>query len=353
MSADKTGFLPHKFAPGVQSLPKVAPLRLPKIILSRQAYAKMWTYVAESEEEVGWLGTAIRSDCGDIAIEKVFLFKQTVSPVETEISTEGLAEFADELIANHRDGMEDWSNMRFWGHSHVRMGTNPSSTDENTMVRSTHTGQSLLCFQDAGYDFAVRGIFNKFGRAQFSIFLYAEGLRIDDAEWTLADGDKFSSSETVSMDDPVDSLDVRETTDERPAQTISKYVPEISETLQAEIRAELALKVTSRTWRSRLHRSSCQTGAENMEGAPEAAPAPAAQAADSASSSNSCLVGCRCDKCAENVLCSDSNHLPTKPKRQVSLPAPKALVKEKRSTSVRATITDLIWRAMKSICGNG
>lgn len=348
MSADKTAFVPHSFSSEVRLLPRRGPTRLPKIILSQQAYAQMCVYVEESDEEVGWLGTAIRRENGDIAIEKVFLFKQTVSPTETEISTEGIAELAAEFIGSGEAGMEDWNNMRFWGHSHVRMGTSPSPTDENTMVRSSQSSGPLLCFQDTDYDFAVRGIFNKFGRAQFSIFLYSERLRIDDAEWTLAD--KVAGPEIAARHDPVDTVDVSESAGEPPPLAPSKYVPEISQAMLARIRAELDQKVTSRSWRPRLYRPCLAVVPEKTEAAPESAALPNAQTTGSTSSPAPRQFRCRCGKCAEErVVCSQANHLPANSKRQVKLPASKSLLQEERSTSTWGRLKALIWRAIESI----
>lgn len=188
-NSDEPSFTPHGFSPETRFLPGRGMAKMPKIILSREAYTLMALYVELGDQEVGWLGTAIRQEDGDFRIEKVMLFKQQVSGTETEISTEGLQELSMELLGRGEEGIKDWNNMRFWGHSHVRMGTFASGTDENTMLRNRFGGGSFrdrtFCFQDSEYPWAIRGIFNKLGRAQFSIFLYDEGLRIDDAAWEV------------------------------------------------------------------------------------------------------------------------------------------------------------------------
>jgi len=187
-NSDEPSFTPHGFSTETRFLPGRGMTKVPKIILSREAYTLMALYVELGDQEVGWLGTAVRLEDGDFRIEKVMLFKQQVSGTETEISTEGLQELSMELLGRGEDGITDWNNMRFWGHSHVRMQTFASGTDENTMIKNrfgSRIGASTFCFQDSGYPWAIRGIFNKMGRAQFSLFLYEEGLRLDDVAWEV------------------------------------------------------------------------------------------------------------------------------------------------------------------------
>jgi hypothetical protein len=191
MFGDNEGpFLPHRFDARVRLLPTKEP-QAPKVIISRAAYERMWLYVDMAPQEVGWMGTATRLPSGDFEIAKVMLFDQQVSGVETEITTDGFGSLATELIQKGDEGLDDWNKLRFWGHSHVRMGTTASGTDERTMIREKFDRQfgprNLFCFQDANVPWAIRGIFNKHGRAEFTIFLYEEGLRIDDAEWMVVE----------------------------------------------------------------------------------------------------------------------------------------------------------------------
>ncbi len=181
------------YSPKVAFLPKAEP-KAPRIIVSRQAYAQMNLYVEIAKEEVGWMGTVKRQENGDFLIEKCFLFSQKVHPTETEISNEGFSELSMELLDGVLEGDEanwDVNKLRFWGHSHVYMGTSPSMTDEQTMLndygtgRSSNTGQARFCFEDSGYPWVIRGIFNKMGDALFSVFLFEEGYRFDNVEWTV------------------------------------------------------------------------------------------------------------------------------------------------------------------------
>ena len=154
-SSTATDFKPHYFQPRIVQY-RQRPM--PKIVIAREAYAKMWLYVDIASEEVGWMGTAEKTADGNFFISKVWLLKQQVTSVETEMSTEGLSELATELLSRGDEGMQDWDNLRFWGHSHVRMGTSPSGTDERTM----------RMLEEAQHPWFIRGILNKLGRIEFT-----------------------------------------------------------------------------------------------------------------------------------------------------------------------------------------
>jgi len=163
-------FMPHEFGRRV----KLTRL-LPRVLISREAFARMRLYVELADQEVGWLGS-VKKVGRDFLVEEVFLFRQEVSAATTEISPAGQAELVSELLATRPDGAETVARIRFWGHSHVRMGTSPSGQDDSQMNQFA-----------SDCDWFVRGIFNKLGRAEFAIFLYQEGIVIEDAEWGLYD----------------------------------------------------------------------------------------------------------------------------------------------------------------------
>ena len=82
----------------------------PKVYIDIKAMNKMKEYVRQSSLEIGWLGTARRFS-NQIFIDDVFLFKQEVHSTTTEITTEGLNEFAMELLSQE-DGINIWNNFR-------------------------------------------------------------------------------------------------------------------------------------------------------------------------------------------------------------------------------------------------
>jgi len=163
---------PHHFMARAELLRKP-----PRVLITAEAYKRMYVYIQMAPREVGWLGTVTRLASGDFLIDQVFLLEQEVTSVETELSTDGQNKLVMELIEKGDEGLELVNRLRFWGHSHVRMGTAPSGTDERTMER----------FASEGMPWALRGIFNKSGRAEFTVYLYEEKLRICDAPWALFD----------------------------------------------------------------------------------------------------------------------------------------------------------------------
>lgn len=162
-------FMPHEFANKVEILHD-----LPKVLLTRQAYEDMYCLVEIVQKEVGWLGS-VQKIGNNFLIKEVFLFDQESHATTCEITPDGLAEFASEILATRADGMEVANSLRFWGHSHVNMATSPSGQDENQMFELANS---------CG-DYFIRGILNKAGRMEFSLVLVEVGVIIRDVEWEL------------------------------------------------------------------------------------------------------------------------------------------------------------------------
>jgi hypothetical protein len=166
-------FKAHHFRPRIQSLnPKTA-----TVLITPQAYKEMLLYVEIGHKEVGWLGTVTKLESGDFLIDKTFLLEQEVTPSETELSAEDIGKMTEALLDQGDEGFEQANRLRFWGHSHVRMGTGPSGTDENTMRHR----------QEEGFEWYIRGIFNKLGRAEFTIYDFELGFAVCDAPWKVID----------------------------------------------------------------------------------------------------------------------------------------------------------------------
>src|SRR3989338_5851042 len=93
-------FMPHEFGRRV----KLTRL-LPRVLISREAFARMRLYVELADQEVGWLGSGEKVG-RDFLGEEVFLFRREVSAATTEISPAGQAELVSELLAPRPDGAE-------------------------------------------------------------------------------------------------------------------------------------------------------------------------------------------------------------------------------------------------------
>lgn len=148
----------------------------PKININIQAMNKMKEYIRQSNLEIGWLGTARRVD-NVFYIDDVFLFKQEVHSTTTEITTEGLNEFAMELLYE-KNGVEIWNNMKVWGHSHVNMPTSPSGQDDNQME----------VFSENADDFFIRIIANKQGDFRIDLYDFTTGVIYEKLPYDISYG---------------------------------------------------------------------------------------------------------------------------------------------------------------------
>ncbi|HBK34999.1 TPA: hypothetical protein DDZ01_03325 [Candidatus Uhrbacteria bacterium] len=166
-------FLPHDFEQKAEMLRRPP---LPLIRISPEALRDMYIFVDQGKEEIGWLGTVTRE--GNVfLIEEVFLPEQKVHMARALITVDGLSKLTMDLLENRpEDGVEVINNLRFWGHSHVNGMTTPSGQDDRQMDQ----------FKGNGCEWFIRGIFNKHGRMQFSIFFYDEGYVVHDVRWEIA-----------------------------------------------------------------------------------------------------------------------------------------------------------------------
>lgn len=164
---------PHKFATTVRIIDG-----MPKIEISRKAADDMAYIIDKSPKEVSWLGSVKmigeNPQSATYHIEEVFIIDQQVSAAETEMNEDGLGKFGEEMSKTEK-GMLILNHLHFWGHSHVEMETFASATDIKQMD----------LFKDNDRDYFIRGIFNKKGKAQFSIFLYELDIEFHDVEWSV------------------------------------------------------------------------------------------------------------------------------------------------------------------------
>ena len=158
----------------------------PKVYITTNAYAKMTHIVDMVDKEVGWLGTAEWVKPSDmLVIDDIFLFHQEVNSSTCEITPEGLAEFAEELLQED-NGIEIWNSIKVWGHSHVRMGVNPSSQDDSQMkVFADHN------------DWFLRIIANKSGELKVDLFDYQANISYIDLKWNILIPELFSTKEFI------------------------------------------------------------------------------------------------------------------------------------------------------------
>lgn len=131
------------------------------IVFSQQAYDKQCYFIGHCEKEIGWLGIVEEYE-SMYYVEDVFLFDQEVTGGETDIKAESLADFYEKVMEDlgFEEGNKFLKKLRFWGHSHVRMGIGPSATDESTLKE---------LFRPE-FDFFIRVIGNKEGLMKADLY---------------------------------------------------------------------------------------------------------------------------------------------------------------------------------------
>lgn len=170
---------------------KVIQSRVPRVAITSEALTKMYIYVDQCSDEIGWLGTVQELDSGvHFIIDDVHLFKQEVHATTTEITPEGLSEFAETLLALP-NGVEVWNSIKMWGHSHVNMGVTPSSQDDKQMNE----------FADIGHDYFIRLICNKKGDMKLDFYNYKLGVAFHDIPWEI-----YESDEDVQLQEEINRL---------------------------------------------------------------------------------------------------------------------------------------------------
>lgn len=179
-----------KTRPNATTTVKVVQSFVPTVGISSEALAKMSIYVDECTEEIGWLGTAYKEG-NEFYIEDVFLFDQDVHATTTEITPDGLTDFATELLAKGDEGMEIWNNLKMWGHSHVDMAVSPSGQDDAQMVT----------FKEGGHDWFIRLICNKKGELKVDLYDYQTGVTYLDLKWV-----EVMSEDEATIQDQIDEL---------------------------------------------------------------------------------------------------------------------------------------------------
>lgn len=147
--------------------------KIPRVVIDLEAYKKMCYIVKMSNKEVGWLGFVEREG-NTLLVQDVYLFRQQVGATTCEITPEGIDEMITELLQKeHGDYIVE--NLKLWGHSHVNMGTTPSSQDV----------LQLSQFEDNGNDWFLGVIVNKKGSFNFTYIDYVNGIKVNNLSWTV------------------------------------------------------------------------------------------------------------------------------------------------------------------------
>lgn len=214
---------------------------VPYILIESQALHKMFQYVDGCADEIGWLGTAYREG-KEITIKDVYLFDQDVHGTTTEITPEGLSDFAMELM-QQPDGVEVWNNLKMWGHSHVNMGVTPSGQDDLQMQT----------FQQGGHDWFIRLIANKKGELKVDLYDYTTGVIYLDLPWEALEDfqEEQLRTQIVQLEQQLEALR---------AQTAQLYAEPIKEEIKVKVRKKTyATQASTSNWASRGNQTTGST----------------------------------------------------------------------------------------------
>lgn len=144
------------------------------VYFTEVAWLKMQTLIREFDKEVAWHGVAYRGD--DKSKDGYYITDILVYPQEVTGATVNTDQEKYEMwLMQHED--EVFNNIRMQGHSHVNMGTTPSSVD------TTHQEKILAQLEDGM--FYIFMIWNKRGEKTIKIYDLEKNILFDGNDVTV------------------------------------------------------------------------------------------------------------------------------------------------------------------------
>lgn len=155
---------------------------VPRIFIRKDTLETIRVTVGSVKEEISWLNRVTRRGY-DFFVYDFFLLKQTCTPTHTEFDDDAYGPFIQEMMKKYpgKQFREFSQSLKSWGHSHVKMGVTPSSTDDDQM------NQRFCAHQEPEY--GIRLIFNQKGSINGDIFLYPQNLKFLGVDVGLYTGD--------------------------------------------------------------------------------------------------------------------------------------------------------------------
>lgn len=158
---------------------------IPKLYIKYEALLKMNQIVNTCTAEVGWLGSVEEKD-RVFYVTDVFLLKQKVTGVTTELDEEALSDLLLQMV---NEDQEKYNTIKLWGHSHVKMEVNPSSQDDETFKEY---------YQDN--PFFIRLIANQKEDMRIDIAIREDGLIYHRVPWEVVyPGDIVKAMKNYAM----------------------------------------------------------------------------------------------------------------------------------------------------------
>ena len=146
-----------------------------RVEIPRNVYYKLLTYSKLLDDEISGLGYVERIGTNAFKVSDIYLLKQKVSSVTCDLDIEDQCRLMQELIAQGKNP----SNLKFWWHSHAKMGASWSTQDEKT-------GKSTVC------DYYISLVINHSGEMRCRINIYQPiELEIDNVKVVMVDSEEM------------------------------------------------------------------------------------------------------------------------------------------------------------------
>ena len=180
----------------------IGPL-LPSIHMTWEVYRDTTHLIALTRDlgkEISWVGKVHvqRQENAEVyVIAEIRVLPQESTAVETRLDPIAVAQVAREWI---RASGTEQNPCRFWGHTHVHIGPDPSPKDDQQM---------LSFIREGGPPFFIRGIFSPLmsgtasgpylgprsdpadlGHADFTLYDYRKGVLIRHVPWFIVDTER-------------------------------------------------------------------------------------------------------------------------------------------------------------------
>lgn len=123
----------------------------PKIIFDQLAWIKITSVISRLTTEIGWHGVVERNG-EEFRITDILFYPQRVTEVTITTDENEYTKWRDELPD------EQFTNLRFHGHSHVNMGVSPSGVDRREWNDKL---EQLPSVRDDDRKYYIFAIFNK------------------------------------------------------------------------------------------------------------------------------------------------------------------------------------------------
>jgi hypothetical protein len=154
----------------------------PTIKFVDEAWHRMMALVKSCEMEIAWHATVTRQNETDFLIDKIYLYPQHASGALVDPTDEEYASWSMKLKN------EEVNRMRFQGHSHVNMGTTPSSIDDR------YYAELLQQIRYNKGDFYIFMILNKRSEYFINLYDYKRGVLFEKSDINIEIVKKDGSS---------------------------------------------------------------------------------------------------------------------------------------------------------------